>query len=161
MIDGGGVATRVSGRQAGVFAVSRFAGGRERSTGGQRGRLSPGGRGRVDPGPALLRFPIRHAYLCQDADGLTLIDASMPGSAPVIAAEIRTAGHHPADLRHLVLTHFHSDPAGSAAEIAASGNVEVCAHYADALLLCSQAPRTAQAWSTGSGPSSARSADSY
>jgi len=32
-----------------------------------------------------LRFPVGHAYLCQDPDGLTLIDTSVPGSAAQIA----------------------------------------------------------------------------
>jgi len=36
---------------------------------------------------------------------------------------------------HLTLTHFHGDHADSAAEIAAWGNVQVCAHHADAPFL--------------------------
>jgi glyoxylase-like metal-dependent hydrolase (beta-lactamase superfamily II) len=79
-----------------------------------------------------LRFPIGHAYLGQDPDGLTLIDTSVPGSAPQIAGAIRALGHDPADLRRLMLTHFHADHAGAAAEIAAWGDVQVCAHHADA-----------------------------
>jgi glyoxylase-like metal-dependent hydrolase (beta-lactamase superfamily II) len=79
-----------------------------------------------------LRFPVGHAYLWQDSDGLTLIDTSVPGSAPLIAEAIRGLGHHPADLRRLVLTHFHEDHIGAAAEIAAWGDVVVFAHYADA-----------------------------
>jgi hypothetical protein len=53
-----------------------------------------------------LRFPVGHAYLCQDPDGLTLIDTSVPGYA---------------------------------AQIAAWGNVTVCAHHADAVFLRGQA----------------------
>src|SRR5450755_390228 len=87
-----------------------------------------------------LRFPIGHAYLCQDPDGLTLIDTSVPGSAPQIATAIRALGHDLADLRRLMLTHFHADHAGSAAEIAAWGDVEVRAHHADARFLCGEAP---------------------
>ena len=92
------------------------------------------------PGLHFLRFPVGHAYLCQDPDGLTLIDTSLPGSAPQIAAAIRTLGHDPADLRRLLLTHFHADHAGSAAEIASWGDVEVCAHHADAPFLRGEAP---------------------
>jgi glyoxylase-like metal-dependent hydrolase (beta-lactamase superfamily II) len=92
------------------------------------------------PGLHFLRFPVGHAYLCRDPDGLTLIDTSVPGSAPHIAAAIRALGHDPADLRRLVLTHFHADHAGSAAEIAAWGNAEVCAHHADAPFLRGEAP---------------------
>jgi glyoxylase-like metal-dependent hydrolase (beta-lactamase superfamily II) len=92
------------------------------------------------PGLHFLRFPIGHAYLCRDPDGLTLIDTSVPGSAPQIATAIRTLGHDPADLRRLILTHFHADHAGSAAEVAAWGSVEVCAHHADAPFLRGEAP---------------------
>lgn len=79
-----------------------------------------------------LRFPVGHAYLWSDPDGLTLIDTSLPGSAPLIADAIRQSGHHPADVRRLVLTHFHADHIGAAADVADWGEVEVIAHRADA-----------------------------
>jgi glyoxylase-like metal-dependent hydrolase (beta-lactamase superfamily II) len=66
-----------------------------------------------------LRLPVGHAYLCQDAGGLTRIDTGVAGSATQIAAAIRGLGRQPGDLRQVVLTHFHADHAGSAAEIAA------------------------------------------
>jgi glyoxylase-like metal-dependent hydrolase (beta-lactamase superfamily II) len=92
------------------------------------------------PGLHFLRFPVGHAYLCEDSDGLALIDTSLPGFAPQIAAAIRSLDHDPADLRWLMLTHFHADHAGSAAEIAAWGGAEVCAHHADAPFLRGEAP---------------------
>jgi len=79
----------------------------------------------------VIRFPVGHVYLWRDPDGLTLIDAGLPGSAPQIADAIRQAGHQPADVRRLVLTHFHQDHIGSAAAIAGWGDVEVMAHHAD------------------------------
>jgi glyoxylase-like metal-dependent hydrolase (beta-lactamase superfamily II) len=78
-----------------------------------------------------IRFPVGHAYLWRDPDGLTLIDAGRPGSAPLIADAIRRSGYHPADVRRLVLTHFHADHIGAAAEIAGWGDAEVIAHHAD------------------------------
>ena len=92
-----------------------------------------------------LRFPVGHAYLWCAADELTLIDTSLPGSATLIADAIRTLGRHPSDVRRVVLTHFHPDHSGSAAEIAtwAADNstgtgtgtgiagVQICAHHAD------------------------------
>jgi glyoxylase-like metal-dependent hydrolase (beta-lactamase superfamily II) len=79
-----------------------------------------------------IRFPVGHAYLWHDPDGLTLIDTSLPGSAPLIADAIRQSGYQPADLRRLVLTHFHADHIGAAADIAGWGEVEVIAPRADA-----------------------------
>jgi glyoxylase-like metal-dependent hydrolase (beta-lactamase superfamily II) len=78
-----------------------------------------------------IRFPVGHAYLWHDPDGLTLIDAGLPGSAPLVADAIRQSGYQPADLRRLVLTHFHGDHIGAAADIAGQGEVEVLAHHAD------------------------------
>lgn len=90
-----------------------------------------------------LNFPVGHAYLWRDPDGLTLIDTGLPGSAPSIAGAIREAGYQPADLRRLVLTHFHGDHIGAAAEIAGWGEVEVSAHRGDAPFIRAQAPGSA------------------
>lgn len=79
-----------------------------------------------------IRLPVGHAYLWQDPDGLTLIDAGLPGSAPRLADAIRQAGHQPADLRRIALTHFHPDHIGGAAELAAKGQVTVLAQRGDA-----------------------------
>jgi glyoxylase-like metal-dependent hydrolase (beta-lactamase superfamily II) len=78
-----------------------------------------------------LRFGVGHAYLWQDPGGLTLIDSGLPGSAPLIAAAIREGGGQTTDVRRLVLTHFHPDHIGGAAQIAGWGEVEVSAHRAD------------------------------
>jgi glyoxylase-like metal-dependent hydrolase (beta-lactamase superfamily II) len=79
-----------------------------------------------------IRLPVGHAYLWQDPDGLTLVDAGLPGSAPALAAAVRHTGHRPADVRRLLLTHFHPDHMGAAADVAAWGDVQVLAHHADA-----------------------------
>ena len=90
-----------------------------------------------------IRFPVGHAYLWHDPDGLTLIDSGLPGSAPLIAAAIDQAGYQTADVRRLVLTHFHPDHIGAAADIAAWGEVEVLAHQADAPFIRGRGSRAA------------------
>ncbi|WIM92489.1 MBL fold metallo-hydrolase [Actinoplanes oblitus] len=86
-------------------------------------------------------FPIGHAYLWASADGLTLIDTSLPGSAPELAAAIEELGHRRSDLRRLLLTHSHQDHAGSAADVAAWGDdITVYAHRADAPVIRGEAP---------------------
>jgi glyoxylase-like metal-dependent hydrolase (beta-lactamase superfamily II) len=91
------------------------------------------------PSLYFLRFPVGHAYLWRDSDGLTLIDTGVAGSAGLIADAIRMLGHHPTELRRLVLTHFHEDHVGGAAEIASWGDVVVYAHHADAPVIRGQA----------------------
>ncbi|MEX5634215.1 MBL fold metallo-hydrolase [Parafrankia sp. FMc2] len=82
-----------------------------------------------------LRFPVGHVYLWRDPDGLTVIDAGLPGSGRRIAAGIRDLGHDLSEVRRLVLTHGHVDHAGAAAEIADWGDVRVLAHQADVPLV--------------------------
>ena len=96
-----------------------------------------------------IRLPVGQAYLWHDPDGLTLIDSGLPGSAPLIAAAIHQAGYQPQDLRRLVLTHFHADHIGAAADIAAWGDVEVLAHQADVPFIRAEAagpPPDLAAW---------------
>jgi glyoxylase-like metal-dependent hydrolase (beta-lactamase superfamily II) len=97
----------------------------------------------------MLSFPVGHAYLWQDPAGLTLIDTSVAGSAPLIVEAIEGLGHHRSDLRRLLLTHFHEDHIGSAAHIAAWGDAVVYAHRADAPVIRGEAaglPPTLADW---------------
>ncbi|HXH26201.1 MAG TPA: MBL fold metallo-hydrolase [Vicinamibacterales bacterium] len=93
----------------------------------------------LSPQLCFLRFPAGHVYVWRDDDGLTLIDSGVPGSAASIADAIRQLGHRPAEVRRLVLTHFHIDHVGGAAEIAAWGPVEVIAHGLDAPVIRGEA----------------------
>jgi glyoxylase-like metal-dependent hydrolase (beta-lactamase superfamily II) len=48
-----------------------------------------------------------HAYLLDDGDGLTLIDALADINAGSIFSAIESLGRHPTDLRQIILTHGH------------------------------------------------------
>jgi len=72
------------------------------------------------------------AYLWHDGDSVTLIDTGEVASGPAIAVALKQIGLVPGDLDRLVLTHFHDDHTGSAAEVSSWGTVQVIAHTADA-----------------------------
>jgi glyoxylase-like metal-dependent hydrolase (beta-lactamase superfamily II) len=94
----------------------------------------------VRPTVHLLRFPVGNAYLWQGSDGLMLIDCGLAGEAGAIAEAFRQLGRDPGELRHLVLTHFHADHVGSAAELVTWGEVTVYAHPADAAVIRGEVP---------------------
>jgi glyoxylase-like metal-dependent hydrolase (beta-lactamase superfamily II) len=67
------------------------------------------------------------------ADGLTLIDAGLPGYARQLGATLASIGHTPADVRAVLLTHGHVDHVGMAQPLADAG-ATVYLHEADAAL---------------------------
>ena len=93
--------------------------------------------------PGLLyqfRFAVGQAYLWRDQDSLTLIDAGPPGQADTIAAAFGDLGLGLGGLRQIILTHFHQDHVGSAADLAGRSGARVLAHRADALVIRGEMP---------------------
>ena len=83
------------------------------------------------------------AYLWQDGDSVTLIDTGEAGSGGAIAAALRQIGLGQRDLDRVVLTHFHDDHVGSAAEVSSWGDLQVVAHVLDAPVIRGDRPGTA------------------
>ncbi|MEU9147973.1 MBL fold metallo-hydrolase [Streptomyces sp. NPDC048349] len=88
----------------------------------------------------MLRFPIGQAYLWQDGEALTLIDAGSAGSAAEIEGAIRSLGLDPGRLERIVLTHCHGDHIGAAGELAARWGARVLAHRLDAPVIRGERP---------------------
>ncbi|MFD9164239.1 MBL fold metallo-hydrolase [Streptomyces sp. NPDC059558] len=88
----------------------------------------------------MLRFPIGQAYLWQDGEALTLIDAGRAGSAAEIERAIRSLGRAPEQLERIVLTHCHRDHVGAAGELAARWGARVLAHRLDAPVIRGELP---------------------
>ncbi|MFI1198799.1 MBL fold metallo-hydrolase [Streptomyces sp. NPDC020883] len=87
----------------------------------------------VVPRLRMLRFPVGAAYLWRDDEGLTLIDTGTLGCAAKIEEVLDGV------LRRIVLTHWHEDHTGSAAELAARHGAEVVAHRLEAPVIQGEA----------------------
>jgi glyoxylase-like metal-dependent hydrolase (beta-lactamase superfamily II) len=81
------------------------------------------------------RFDVGQAYLWRDGDELTLIDTGPLGVAEEIGSAIEGLGFATRQLTRVVLTHWHEDHTGSAAELAAWPGVTVIAGRADASVI--------------------------
>ena len=88
------------------------------------------------PGPTLIRvsrFGVVNAFLVREADGLTLVDTAVPGSAKAIRAAADRIG---APIVRIALTHAHGDHVGSLDALhAALPGAEVLISGRDARLL--------------------------
>lgn len=87
-----------------------------------------------------LRIPgdrayLLNCYLWRGPDGVTLIDTGWPDSAGLIEQALCYLGGSRVDVTRIVLTHFHEDHVGSAAEIAAWSGAEVIAGVPDSAFI--------------------------
>ena len=97
----------------------------------------------VEVRPRLLhefRFAVGQAYLWRDRDSVTLVDTGPPGQADTVAAAFADLGLNLASLRQIILTHFHDDHVGSAAELAGRSGARVLAHRVDAPVIRGEMP---------------------
>lgn len=73
------------------------------------------------------RAHLLNCYLWLGPDGVTLVDTGWPDSRELIDRALHRLDRNRADLTRIVLTHFHEDHVGAAAEIASWSQVEVIA----------------------------------
>jgi glyoxylase-like metal-dependent hydrolase (beta-lactamase superfamily II) len=72
------------------------------------------------------------AYVLRDDGGLMLIDAGIHGRLALLRASLESNAYRLADVTRVVLTHFHSDHIGMAAELRELSGAQIIAHEADA-----------------------------
>ena len=85
-------------------------------------------------GPALHRIgnDIVASYLVITADGITVIDAGLPGQWRDLLAELADLGREVSDIKGVILTHGDSDHVGFAEQLRRDHGVPVYVHAADA-----------------------------
>ena len=82
----------------------------------------------LDSGPG-------QAYLLRRGSEVVLVDTGIAGQGDAIAAALRDWGLDRESLTHVVLTHWHPDHAGSAAELAKWPQTQIWAHRNDAPII--------------------------
>lgn len=90
------------------------------------------GARRVTDGVTIVPMGGVNAYLLDGAEGLTLVDAGLPGKAARIERALRAAGRHPGDVANILITHYHADHIGGLAEISRRTGAAVHVHPLDA-----------------------------
>lgn len=81
-----------------------------------------------------------NVYLLVSDEGLTMVDSGLAGEAGHIVAQIEGAGYPLQALRSIVLTHWHGDHTGNAAELARRSGAQVVAHREEAPLIDNSQP---------------------
>ena len=82
-----------------------------------------------------------NCYLVDTPDGLALVDAGIPGSAPKILEAMERLGREPRDLKHILLTHGDIDHVGGVAAVKAATGACVAIGALDAPGPRGDAPR--------------------
>jgi glyoxylase-like metal-dependent hydrolase (beta-lactamase superfamily II) len=95
----------------------------------------------VVPGLWEVSLGFVNAFLLETDNGLALIDTGVAGSAEKILDAVRATGHAPADIRHILVTHCHSDHAGSLAELKQLTGAPATMHPEDAAMVRAGKPR--------------------
>ena len=89
------------------------------------------------PSAEIIRVPILplgmvNAHLIRSEAGCVLVDAGIPGSERRIAKVLARHGLNFADIKLIIITHAHTDHAGSAASLRKLSGAPILAHEGDA-----------------------------
>ncbi|HZC04382.1 MAG TPA: MBL fold metallo-hydrolase [Ktedonobacterales bacterium] len=84
-----------------------------------------------------------NVYIITEPEGLTIVDAGMPGAEKRILAAVTALGHAPRDVRHILLTHQHVDHIGGLAALALATRADTWASAGDTPAIEGQAKREA------------------
>jgi glyoxylase-like metal-dependent hydrolase (beta-lactamase superfamily II) len=86
----------------------------------------------IIPNVHLIPGIVANPYLLIDPNGLTLIDAGLPGSHKKILRYIKSMGYKPEGLRRILITHADFDHVGGLARLKAATGARIFAHPVEA-----------------------------
>ena len=86
----------------------------------------------IIPNVHLIPNTVANPYLLIDPDGLTLIDAGLPGSHRKILRYLASLGYAPGDLKRILITHADFDHVGGLAPLKAATGARVFASPVEA-----------------------------
>ncbi len=86
----------------------------------------------IIPNVHLIPNIVANPYLLIDTDGLTLIDAGLPGSHRKILRYMAKLGHAPQELKRILITHADFDHVGGLAALKAASGARVFASPVEA-----------------------------
>ena len=97
----------------------------------------------IAPNVHLIPNITANPYLLIDPDGLTLIDAGLPGSQKKILAYMASLGFKPGDLKRILITHADFDHVGGLAAIRAASGARVYTSRIEAAAIAAGKPSRA------------------
>ncbi len=82
-----------------------------------------------------------NAFLIVGEDGLVLVDSGLAKRKDTIFSAVARAGRQPADLKHILITHYHVDHVGSLAALKEATAARCYVHPADSPVVRGEEPQ--------------------
>jgi glyoxylase-like metal-dependent hydrolase (beta-lactamase superfamily II) len=82
-----------------------------------------------------------NAFLFTDEDGLALVDSGLPKRKDTILGTLAGIARQPADLKHILITHYHVDHIGSLADLKEASDAKSYVHPADSPIVRGDEPQ--------------------
>jgi glyoxylase-like metal-dependent hydrolase (beta-lactamase superfamily II) len=89
----------------------------------------------VVPGVHRINLGVVNAYVMQAEDGVTLIDAGMAATRPLLLRGLAAIGVQPREIRRILVTHAHPDHTGALAYMKRASGARIYMHPDDAALV--------------------------
>jgi glyoxylase-like metal-dependent hydrolase (beta-lactamase superfamily II) len=82
-----------------------------------------------------------NAFLIAGEDGLALVDSGLPKRKDTILGTVAGIARQPADLKHILITHYHVDHMGSLADLKDASDAKSYVHPADSPIVRGDEPQ--------------------